>query len=40
MAWSWAIGGSGKSSAPEGDGHSPELLRFREHWNTALSHRV
>jgi len=24
----------GKGSAPEGGGHSPELLELREHWDT------
>ena len=31
--------GLGKGSAPEGGGHSPELLELREHWDTTPSHR-
>lgn len=32
------VGGHG--AAPQGSGHSPELLELMEHWDTALRHRV
>jgi len=30
----------GMQQAAQGSGHSPELLEIREHWDTALRHRV
>lgn len=33
-------GGPGKGSAPEGGGHSPELMEFKERPDNALRHRI
>jgi len=33
--WAWSNG-----AAPKGSERSPELLELREHWDTALSHKV